>query len=491
MVKRRVVVALMLGIAALAVPPQVDPARADNIGGLFEECAQLVEFVAPSGSDDGHLTLVGIGPGLYNAIGDETHHRFPFGPDISISSTLASRLTTLANRDSFTCLRMTGDGMGLIIAVALDSQVQVCGTIARNTSGIFSINRPADFVHMELVAEAGTIVDKDRALSRTLTEVANSQYATCLNFQLDGVGLIESITVDALFSACGRIQNQDNLVVGSFIVANVGSTSGALIPEPAITVALVVLPRLGSEGCVQVTVASSRINEALLDAGDMVCGLVVFPDIGDVEINEVSIPRSLLTSAQLADLRLAAGGTACLSISVSANRYASSLTTIPPTPSPVPSASLSPTPSASPATPSATPREEVAPPTENDGPPTGLMLGLMGASALGLGSIGYVVWRRRQGGGPAPIGGVPGDQPTAPIVMPGDIAPFTPREQEVLGMLYEGMSNKEIGSRLFITESTAGVHVSNIMMKLGAKSRAEAAALAHRMGLTSFDGPQH
>ena len=119
------------------------------------------------------------------------------------------------------------------------------------------------------------------------------------------------------------------------------------------------------------------------------------------------------------------------------------------------------------------------------------MLGLMGASAMGVGGIGYVIWRRRQDGGPAPIGGAPVDQPTAPNVMPADIAPFTPREQEVLAMLYEGMSNKEIGSRLFITESTAGVHVSNIMMKLGAKSRAEAAALAHRMGLTSFDGPQH
>jgi DNA-binding CsgD family transcriptional regulator len=36
----------------------------------------------------------------------------------------------------------------------------------------------------------------------------------------------------------------------------------------------------------------------------------------------------------------------------------------------------------------------------------------------------------------------------------------------------------------------AGVRV-NITMKLGAKSRAEAAALAHRMGLTSYDGLQH
>ncbi len=504
---RRLLVALALGIAAFAAPPQVEPARADNLGGLFEACAQLVEFVAPSSSTQGSLTLVGIGPGLYNAIDDETHHRFPFRDDISISGMLATRLTALASEDSFTCLRMTGDAMGLVMAVALDPEVEECGTIARDDESIFSIDRPADSVHRELIAEAEAIVDRDVALSRMLTELANSQNATCLNFQLDGVGLIESINVDAMFSACGRLENRDNLVVGSFIVANIGSTSEALIPEPAITAARVVMPRLDTEGCVQVEVVGSRIVEALLNAGDTVCGVVVFPDIGDVKVNEVSIPRTLFTSAQLGELELAAGGTACLTVSVSANRYESSLSTIAPTPSPTASASPSPTPSASPsATPSATVDEGVSPPSESDGP-TGLLLALMGVSLAGIGGISYVIWRRMQGGGPAPIDGGIGDQPIAPGVgaagvlaaqaslasgsSAAEIARFTPREQEVLSMLYSGMSNKEIGSRLFITESTAGVHVSNIMMKLGAKSRAEAAALAHRMGLTSYDGHQH
>ena len=58
-------------------------------------------------------------------------------------------------------------------------------------------------------------------------------------------------------------------------------------------------------------------------------------------------------------------------------------------------------------------------------------------------------------------------------------------------MLFEGMSNKEIGSRLFISESTAGVHVSNIMAKLGARSRAEAATLALRMHLLTNDTFEH
>ena len=60
---------------------------------------------------------------------------------------------------------------------------------------------------------------------------------------------------------------------------------------------------------------------------------------------------------------------------------------------------------------------------------------------------------------------------------------LTPREREVLEMVAAGKTNREIGTALFISESTAGVHVSNIMAKLGVGSRTEAAANAIRAGL--------
>ena len=47
-----------------------------------------------------------------------------------------------------------------------------------------------------------------------------------------------------------------------------------------------------------------------------------------------------------------------------------------------------------------------------------------------------------------------------------------------------GRSNGEIGNALFISTKTASVHVSNILAKLGVSGRGEAAALAHRVGLT-------
>jgi DNA-binding CsgD family transcriptional regulator len=57
------------------------------------------------------------------------------------------------------------------------------------------------------------------------------------------------------------------------------------------------------------------------------------------------------------------------------------------------------------------------------------------------------------------------------------------REREVLGLIAEGRTNREIGERLFISQKTVGVHVGNILSKLGVSGRVEAAAVAIRLGL--------
>ena len=57
---------------------------------------------------------------------------------------------------------------------------------------------------------------------------------------------------------------------------------------------------------------------------------------------------------------------------------------------------------------------------------------------------------------------------------------LTAREQEVLGLLALGMSNARIAQTLFISEKTAGHHVSRILSKFGVRNRAEAAAHAAR-----------
>jgi DNA-binding NarL/FixJ family response regulator/tetratricopeptide (TPR) repeat protein len=63
------------------------------------------------------------------------------------------------------------------------------------------------------------------------------------------------------------------------------------------------------------------------------------------------------------------------------------------------------------------------------------------------------------------------------------LAGLTPRELEVLRLLVEGRSNRQIAEELFISGKTASVHVTNLLAKLGVHSRLEAAAMARRLGV--------
>ncbi len=72
----------------------------------------------------------------------------------------------------------------------------------------------------------------------------------------------------------------------------------------------------------------------------------------------------------------------------------------------------------------------------------------------------------------------------------GDADPFglTPRERQVIALVAGGATNREIGAQLFMAEKTASVHVSRILAKLDVRSRTEAAAVAHRLGLDASAG---
>lgn len=70
-----------------------------------------------------------------------------------------------------------------------------------------------------------------------------------------------------------------------------------------------------------------------------------------------------------------------------------------------------------------------------------------------------------------------------PGVRGGRTSLLTGREGEVLALVAEGLTNREVGARLFISDKTVSVHLSNVMAKLGASSRTEAVARAMRDGV--------
>ena len=60
---------------------------------------------------------------------------------------------------------------------------------------------------------------------------------------------------------------------------------------------------------------------------------------------------------------------------------------------------------------------------------------------------------------------------------------LTPRELEILKLVAEGLTNPEIGERLFISRGTVRIHVSRILGKLGASNRIEAVRQAQKLGM--------
>lgn len=58
-----------------------------------------------------------------------------------------------------------------------------------------------------------------------------------------------------------------------------------------------------------------------------------------------------------------------------------------------------------------------------------------------------------------------------------------PREHEILGLIAEGLSNREIGERLFVSENTVKTHSARLFEKLGAARRTQAVQEGRRMGL--------
>jgi DNA-binding NarL/FixJ family response regulator len=75
------------------------------------------------------------------------------------------------------------------------------------------------------------------------------------------------------------------------------------------------------------------------------------------------------------------------------------------------------------------------------------------------------------------------DKPAGPKTV------LTDREREVLRLVADGATNREIGSKLFISENTVSFHMKNILAKLHLKNRAQAAAYAIRTGLANDVGP--
>lgn len=88
--------------------------------------------------------------------------------------------------------------------------------------------------------------------------------------------------------------------------------------------------------------------------------------------------------------------------------------------------------------------------------------------------------------GAEPRAGHAASAPATPFTADGDALArlgLTPRELEILGLIAEGLSNREIAERLFVSENTVKTHSSRVFSKLSARRRTHAVQIAKEAGI--------
>ncbi len=71
--------------------------------------------------------------------------------------------------------------------------------------------------------------------------------------------------------------------------------------------------------------------------------------------------------------------------------------------------------------------------------------------------------------------------PAETPAVPSELASLSPRERDILALIGEGLTNREIGKKLYLSEKTVKNHISRLLAKLGVQRRVQAAVLASHL----------
>jgi len=78
--------------------------------------------------------------------------------------------------------------------------------------------------------------------------------------------------------------------------------------------------------------------------------------------------------------------------------------------------------------------------------------------------------------------------PVESPAMPPELANLSPRERDILALIGDGLTNREIGKKLYLSEKTVKNHISRLLAKLGVQRRVQAAVLASHLEQPESDG---
>lgn len=284
---RRTTLPLAVALASLFGLLLAMPASAATTGTV---CGQVTAFTAPvAGTTDGSITI----DGTVEAI----------DADASIAADTIVTLTTVADADATTCVDITADGAGVIAAIDIAAQAEICGTAALDaTTGVYSVAG---------VDLPSSIVSANANLMAYLDVAADAGASVCVTVTIDGVsGLITTVRLNATLTVCGDATvDADSTTVGGIDVPL------TLLDAEAEAVLAIAIDA-GADVCLQLVIANTNLVQANLSANVDVCGEVTLTAAGDAVVDGTVIPDSLLTADADAMLELAAraDGTACASV---------------------------------------------------------------------------------------------------------------------------------------------------------------------------------
>jgi hypothetical protein len=197
-----VIVSLLLPGVATARSAPGDAANYDgdasHIGGALLLCGQVTEFTAPDGvATDGAMTMTGVS--------DPDPHGFVIAATAAVTPADGALLTALAGTDSFTCLDAVGDGMGVLVEIAILPSAQFCGSV--DPSGTTWRLTDTEFPDLTttLSGEAEVILDADVRLDDLLAWFDQFDNESCLTFTTDATGVVTEITLDGELRVCGDV----------------------------------------------------------------------------------------------------------------------------------------------------------------------------------------------------------------------------------------------------------------------------------------------
>lgn len=284
---RRSTLPLAIALASLFGLLVAMPASAATTGTV---CGQVTAFTAPVGpATNGSITIDGTVETI-----DAT---------ASIAADTIVTLTTVADADATTCVNITADGAGVITAIDIAAQAEVCGTAALDTTtGIYSVGG------VDLPA---SIVSANANLMSYIDAAADANASVCVNVTIDGVsGLITTVRLNATLTLCGDA----TVDADSTTLAGVDVPLSLLDADAEAVLAVAI--DAGADVCLQLVIANNALVQANLSANVDLCGDVTLTAGGDAVVDGTVIPDALLTAdaAALLSLAATADGTACASV---------------------------------------------------------------------------------------------------------------------------------------------------------------------------------